>query len=102
MSQRRNTPQDYHKEFVQSAIDNATQMITLVDAKVGALIALYSLIIAGIIEVRGEIANSLISTYNNYICLFIILVSTILISVVLLFISIIFESSALLVDKNLI
>lgn len=100
MSQRRNTPQDYHKEFVQSAIDNATQMITLVDAKVGALIALYSLIIAGIIEVRGEIANSLISTYNNYICLFIILVSTILISVVLLFISIIFAIKTVMPTIN--
>lgn len=57
-------PKEYHKGFVQTAIDNATQMITLTDAKVGALIALYSLIIAGIIEVRENISDALVAAYN--------------------------------------
>lgn len=100
MSQRRNTPQDYHKEFVQSAIDNATQMITLVDAKVGVLIALYGFIIAGIIEVRGEIANSLISTYENCMCLFVVLVSAISISFLLICISIIFAIKTVMPTIN--
>lgn len=97
---RRNTPQDFHKEFVQSAIDNATQMITLVDAKVGALIALYGLIIAGIIEVREEIANSLISTYENCMCLFVALISAISISFVLLCISLIFAIKTVMPTIN--
>lgn len=97
---RRNTPQDYHKEFVQSAIDNATQMITLVDAKIGALIALYSLIIAGIIEVREEIANSLILTYNDCRCIFIVLVFMITISVIILGISIIFAIKTVMPTIN--
>ena len=100
MSQRRNTPQDYHKEFVQSAIDNATQMITLVDAKVGVLIALYGLIIAGIIEVRGEIANSLISTYENCMCLFVVLVSVISVSFFFLCVSIIFAIKTVMPTIN--
>lgn len=100
MRQRSNTPQDYHKEFVQSAIDNATQMITLVDAKVGVLIALYGLIIAGIIEVRGEIANSLISTYENCMCLFVVLVSVISVSFLFLCVSIIFAIKTVMPTIN--
>jgi len=65
--------QEYHKEFVQSSIDNATQMITLIDAKVGVLFALYSLIFVGIIEVRENIKNALVLSYETCKNLFVIL-----------------------------
>ncbi len=93
-------PKEYHKGFVQTAIDNATQMITLTDAKVGALIALYSLIIAGIIEVRENISDALVAAYNYSTFFFSIILILCVTCLILLCISVIFAIKTVMPTNN--